>query len=154
MAMPGVYDFTARSLGGEDVPLQRFEGQVLLIVNTASACGFTPQYQGLELLYQVYRDRGFAVLGFPCDQFGHQEPGDEQEEHVVEDLVAVGLRQNGPLQPHDLSHLCLSHLAQRRRSPFGKARFDLFVRDAGTWIVERVLHFSAEPRIMCGGVIG
>jgi glutathione peroxidase len=76
MAMPGVYDFTARSLGGEDVPLQRFEGQVLLIVNTASACGFTPQYRGLEALHRELAPRGFAVLGFPCNQFGAQEPGD------------------------------------------------------------------------------
>ena len=74
--MPGVYDFTARSLVGEEVPLQRFEGQVLLIVNTASKCGFTPQYQGLEKLHQALAPRGFSVLGFPCNQFGGQEPGD------------------------------------------------------------------------------
>jgi glutathione peroxidase len=74
--MASIYDFSARSLAGEDVPLKRFEGQVLLIVNTASACGFTPQYQGLEALQQAYGSRGFSVLGFPCNQFGRQEPGD------------------------------------------------------------------------------
>jgi glutathione peroxidase len=74
--MSGVYDFSARSLSGEDVALQRFEGQVLLIVNTASACGFTPQYQGLEALQRELVTRGFSVLGFPCNQFGGQEPGD------------------------------------------------------------------------------
>jgi glutathione peroxidase len=74
--MAGIYDFTATSLAGEDVPLKRFEGQVLLIVNTASACGFTPQYKGLEALYQELAPRGFSVLGFPCNQFGSQEPGD------------------------------------------------------------------------------
>ena len=74
--MPGVYDFTAQSLAGEEVPLKRFEGQVLLIVNTASACGFTPQYKGLEELHRRLSPRGFAVLGFPCNQFGAQEPGD------------------------------------------------------------------------------
>jgi glutathione peroxidase len=74
--MSGIYDFTANSLAGEEVPLRRFEGQVLLIVNTASACGFTPQYRGLEALQQQYSPRGFAVLGFPCNQFGAQEPGD------------------------------------------------------------------------------
>ena len=74
--MPVVYDFSAQSLSGEDVPLQRFEGQVLLIVNTASACGFTPQYQGLETLQRELAPRGFSVLGFPCNQFGRQEPGD------------------------------------------------------------------------------
>jgi glutathione peroxidase len=77
--MPGVYDFTARSLAGEDVPLRRFEGQVLLIVNTASACGFTPQYRGLEALHRELGPRGFAVLGFPCNQFGGQEPGNATE---------------------------------------------------------------------------
>jgi glutathione peroxidase len=74
--MAGIYDFTARSLAGEDVPLKRFEGQVLLIVNTASACGFTPQYRGLEALQKQLGPRGFFVLGFPCNQFGKQEPGD------------------------------------------------------------------------------
>jgi glutathione peroxidase len=74
--MSGIFDFTAKSLAGEEVPLKRFEGQVLLIVNTASACGFTPQYRGLQELYQALSPRGFAVLGFPCNQFGAQEPGD------------------------------------------------------------------------------
>ena len=72
--MAGIYDFTATSLAGENVPLQRFEGQVLLIVNTASACGFTPQYKGLQELHQAMTPRGFSVLGFPCNQFGGQEP--------------------------------------------------------------------------------
>ena len=77
--MANVYDFTARSLAGEDVPLKRFEGRVLLIVNTASACGFTPQYKGLEALQQSFGARGFSVLGFPCNQFGRQEPGSAAE---------------------------------------------------------------------------
>ncbi|ABD89200.1 glutathione peroxidase [Rhodopseudomonas palustris] len=74
--MTSVYDFSAKTLAGQQLPLQQFEGKVLLIVNTASACGFTPQYKGLEELQQAYGGRGFAVLGFPCNQFGHQEPGD------------------------------------------------------------------------------
>jgi glutathione peroxidase len=77
--MASTYDFTATSLSGEEVPLKRFEGEVLLIVNTASACGFTPQYRGLEALHRAYADRGFAVLGFPCNQFGAQEPGTAEE---------------------------------------------------------------------------
>jgi glutathione peroxidase len=77
--MPSIYDFTARSLSGEDVPLKRFEGNVLLIVNTASKCGFTPQYEGLEALHRELSPRGFAVLGFPCNQFGGQEPGDAKQ---------------------------------------------------------------------------
>ena len=74
--MSSIYDFKARSLAGEDTPIKRFEGQVLLIVNTASACGFTPQYKGLEALQRTFGPRGFSVLGFPCNQFGGQEPGD------------------------------------------------------------------------------
>jgi glutathione peroxidase len=77
--MAGIYDFTAASLAGEEVPLKRFEGKVLLIVNTASACGFTPQYKGLEALHRELAPRGFAVLGFPCNQFGSQEPGDARQ---------------------------------------------------------------------------
>ena len=74
-----VFDFQANSLDGQPVSLDRFRGQVLLIVNTASACGFTPQYKGLEEVYQQYRERGFEVLGFPCNQFGKQEPGTEAD---------------------------------------------------------------------------
>jgi len=72
-------DFTARGIDGRDVDLAEFAGKVVLVVNTASKCGFTPQYSGLQELHDTYADRGFTVLGFPCDQFGHQEPGDEAE---------------------------------------------------------------------------
>lgn len=74
--MTGISDFSANALTGEAVALNQFAGQVLLIVNTASACGFTPQYQGLEALQAEFGPRGFSVLGFPCNQFGAQEPGD------------------------------------------------------------------------------
>jgi glutathione peroxidase len=74
-----IYHHHARSLDGRDVSLGDWKGDVLLIVNVASKCGFTPQYTGLEALYQRFRDRGFAVLGFPCNQFNKQEPGDEAE---------------------------------------------------------------------------
>ena len=74
--MPGVYDFSARTLDGKERSMADYRGQLLLIVNTASECGFTPQYAGLEALYRKYTGRGFAVLGFPCNQFGRQEPGD------------------------------------------------------------------------------
>jgi glutathione peroxidase len=77
--MPEIYDFSAKSIDGAEVSLSRFRGQALLIVNTASKCGFTPQYEGLEKLQQTYGQKGLTVLGFPCDQFGHQEPGDEAE---------------------------------------------------------------------------
>lgn len=72
-----IYDFNVRTIVGTDRTLADYRGQVLLIVNVASRCGLTPQYTGLEALYQQFRARGFAVLGFPCNQFGHQEPGSD-----------------------------------------------------------------------------
>jgi glutathione peroxidase len=74
-----IYDFSAKAIDGIETPLSDFRGEVLLIVNVASRCGFTPQYRGLQDLHDRFADRGFAVLGVPCDQFGGQEPGDEEE---------------------------------------------------------------------------
>ena len=77
--MTSVYDFTATGIDGTEVPLSRFEGKALLIVNVASRCGFTPQYEGLEALHRELADQPFEVLGFPCNQFGAQEPGKADE---------------------------------------------------------------------------
>lgn len=77
--MTTVYDFSAKTLSGEEKSLGDYRGQVLLIVNTASKCGFTPQYEGLEKLYEKLHDKGLTILGFPCNQFGSQEPGTESE---------------------------------------------------------------------------
>ena len=77
--MPTIYDFEAQQIDGSTVPLERFRGQPLLIVNTASACGFTPQFAGLEELHRRYGERGLVVLGFPCNQFGAQDPGSNEE---------------------------------------------------------------------------
>ncbi len=77
--MTTIYDFEAETLDGKLAPLSAYQGKVVLIVNTASKCGFTPQYAGLESLWTKYRDRGLVVLGFPCNQFGAQEPGDAAE---------------------------------------------------------------------------
>ncbi len=74
-----IYDFQAKSLDGKELSLSKYKGDVVLIVNTASECGFTPQYKGLEELNKTYADKGLKVLGFPCDQFGHQEPGDSSQ---------------------------------------------------------------------------
>ena len=77
--MTTAYDFTVSDIAGQQVSLSDFRGKVLLVVNTASKCGFTAQYEGLEALYRDLKDRGLVVLGFPCNQFGAQEPGSEQE---------------------------------------------------------------------------
>ncbi len=77
--MATLYDFSANTIDGQPQSLDAYRDQVLLIVNVASQCGFTPQYTGLEAIYRKHKGEGFAVLGFPCDQFGHQEPGDEEE---------------------------------------------------------------------------
>ena len=77
--MPSVYDFEAQQINGQTVPLKQFEGKVLLIVNTASKCGFTPQFEGLEKLWQSHGPKGLMIVGFPCNQFGGQEPGSDSD---------------------------------------------------------------------------
>ena len=77
--MPSIYDFEAQQMDGKRVPLKNFAGKALLIVNTASACGFTPQFAGLEQLHETYGAKGLVVLGFPCNQFGSQDPGSNEE---------------------------------------------------------------------------
>lgn len=77
--MGTIYDFSAKALSGKEVSMREYEQNVILIVNTASKCGLTPQYEGLEKLYKTYKNQGLVILGFPCNQFGNQEPGNEKE---------------------------------------------------------------------------
>lgn len=97
-----LYGFTAVSNSGDDVAFSSYKGNVLLIVNTASKCGFTPQYDGLEALYQKYKDKGLVVIGFPCDQFGHQEPGTNEE---IAEFCRLNYGVTFPLMEQSISEL-------------------------------------------------
>jgi glutathione peroxidase len=89
-----LYDFNVTLNNGQDIKLEEYQGKVLLIVNTASKCGFTPQYDGLQSVYSKYKDQGLVVLGFPCDQFGHQEPGTDSE---IEQFCSLKFNVDFPL---------------------------------------------------------
>lgn len=89
-----IYQFHATLNNGQDIQLDHYQGKVLLIVNTASKCGFTPQYEGLQKLYESYQTQGLEVLAFPCDQFGHQEPGDDGE---IEQFCSLNFNVKFPL---------------------------------------------------------
>lgn len=89
-----VYDFTVKNATGDDVPMSEFAGKVLLIVNTASKCGNTPQYEGLEKLQQTYGEQGFSVIGFPCNQFGGQEPGSDED---IQEFCSVNYHTTFPV---------------------------------------------------------
>ena len=140
--MSGIYDFTATSLAGDDVPLRRFEGQVLLIVNTASACGFTPQYKGLEALQQTLAPRGFSVLGFPCNQFGSQEPGDATQ---IEQFCSVNYGVTFPMFAKidvngNGAHPLYQYLKNAKSGLLGasiKWNFTKFLVDRGGQVVAR-----------------
>ena len=118
--MTAIYDFTVRDIAGREVPLSDYRGKALLIVNTASKCGFTPQYEGLEALYRELGPRGLVVLGFPCNQFGAQEPGDAAEiasfcklTYDVTFPMFAKIEVNGP---EDESVLRLAQAASARRA--------------------------------------
>ena len=140
--MADIYDFKAKSLAGEDIPLKRFEGQVLLIVNTASACGFTPQYRGLEALYQTLHPRGFSVLGFPCNQFGNQEPGDaKQIEQFCSTNYAVTFPMFAKIDVNgDNAHPLFRYLKREKSGLLGssiKWNFTKFLVDRSGQVVAR-----------------
>lgn len=119
-----VFDFQAVGIDGTPIDLSRYRGKVLLIVNTASACGFTPQYKGLEEVYRQFRERGVEVLGFPCNQFGKQEPGGEAEigafcekNYGVSFPLFAKIEVNGPA-----SHPLFRHLKQEAPGLLGTQR--------------------------------
>jgi glutathione peroxidase len=140
--MSSIYDFSALTLAGDDLPLKQFEGQVLLLVNTASACGFTPQYQGLEDLYQALKPRGFSVLGFPCNQFGGQEPGDAK---AIESFCTLNYNISFPMFGKievngDNAHPLYKYLKSEKSGLLGAAikwNFTKFVVDRHGHVVSR-----------------
>ena len=116
------YDLTAKSLQGKEIKMDAYKGKVILVVNTASKCGLTPQYEGLENLYEKYKDKGLVILGFPCNQFGNQEPGTDREisegcliNYGVSFPVFSKIDVNG-----DNAHPVFKYLKERLPGLFGK----------------------------------
>jgi glutathione peroxidase len=141
--MMSVYDFTVKTIRGEEQSLADYRGKVLLIVNTASKCGFTPQYKELQELYEQYRDRGFVVLGFPCNQFGHQEPGTEEE---IEQFCQVNYGVTFPMFAKvdvngENAHPLFQYLKEKAPGVFGtkaiKWNFTKFLVDRNGNVVAR-----------------
>lgn len=141
--MTTAYDFTATGIDGQERALREFAGRPLLIVNVASKCGFTPQYRGLEALWRKRRETGFTVLGFPCDQFGHQEPGDETE---IKTFCSLNYDVTFPLFAKvDVNgahaHPLYKWLKAEKAGIFGteaiKWNFTKFLVDAGGRVVKR-----------------
>lgn len=141
--MSTVYDFSATSLSGDEIPLKQYAGKVLLIVNTASKCGFTPQYSGLEALQEKYGARGFEVLGFPCNQFAGQEPGNAEE---IKNFCSLNYNVTFPLFAKvavngQEAHPLFRFLKSAKRGLLGsqsiKWNFTKFLVDRNGTVVER-----------------
>lgn len=155
--MTSIYDFTANAADGSNIELSDYRGQVLLIVNTASKCGFTPQYDGLEALQKQFGDRGFSVLAFPCNQFGQQEPGSEAQ--IVEFCttrfsttfpIFAKIDVNG-----DDAHPLYQHLKSAAPGVLGskaiKWNFTKFLVDANGNVVERY-GSNTKPEKIAGDI--
>jgi glutathione peroxidase len=151
--MTTAYDFNATDIDGRERALREFDGRALLIVNVASQCGFTPQYKGLEALWRRYRDRGLSVLGFPCDQFGHQEPGDANEikqfcslSYDVTFPLFAKIEVNGPG-----AHPLFAWLKSEKAGVFGtegiKWNFTKFLVDRSGRVVKRYASVDTPEKI-------
>ncbi|MBX3689094.1 glutathione peroxidase [Dokdonella sp.] len=151
--MASVFDFDACTIDGKQQKLAAYKGKTLLIVNVASKCGFTPQYAGLEKLYADYRERGLVVLGFPCDQFGHQEPGDEAE---IKSFCALNYDVSFPLFAKievngDKAHPLYRFLKSQAKGVLGseaiKWNFTKFLVDADGKVLRRYAPTDTPERI-------
>ncbi len=152
--MPTVYDFSAQTIDGKTRKLADYKGKVLLVVNTASKCGFTPQYKGLEAVYETYKDRGFAVLGFPCNQFGAQEPGPESE---IAEFCEMNYGVSFPMFAKvdvngDDAHPLFKHLTSSRKGLLGseaiKWNFTKFLVGKDGTVIERYAPTTAPEAIV------
>jgi glutathione peroxidase len=155
--MTSIYDFTAETIDGQPAPLSDYKGKVLLIVNTASKCGFTRQYAGLEELFRKFRDRGLVVLGFPCNQFGAQEPGDEEEiksfcslTYDVDFPMMRKIDVNGPT-----THPLYAFLKKQKKGVLGTAgikwNFTKFLIDRNGKVIDRFAP-TVEPKALQGAI--
>lgn len=155
--MTSLYDFSAETLDGQPAPLAEYRDKVLLIVNTASKCGFTGQYAGLEALYRKYRDKGVVVLGFPCNQFGAQEPGDAAEianfcslTYEVDFPMMRKIDVNGPE-----AHPLYVWLKRQKKGVLGtsgiKWNFTKFLIDRSGRVVDRFAP-TVEPKALEGAI--
>ncbi len=148
-----LYQFTANTIDGREARLADYSGKVLLIVNTASKCGFTPQYEGLETLYREYGERGLVVLGFPCDQFGHQEPGSEAEiQGFCELKFGVSFPLFAKIEVNgDGAHPLYRHLKHEAKGLLGseaiKWNFTKFLVDRSGRVVERYAPTTEPAKI-------
>jgi glutathione peroxidase len=151
--MPSLYDFETQSIGGQPVSLEQYRGKPLLIVNTASACGFTPQLGGLEKLHQTYGDRGLVVLGFPCNQFGSQDPGSNEEiatfcqkNHGVSFPMMSKIEVNGA-QAHPLYQWLTAEAPGFLGSKAIKWNFTKFLVDKDGQVVKRYAPQDAPEKL-------
>ena len=149
-----VHDYSAKTIDGEDRKLSDYKGKVMVIVNTASKCGFTPQYQGLEKVFREFRGRGLVVLGFPCDQFGHQEPGDENE---IKKFCSLNYDVTFPMFSKvdvngDHAHPLFKHLKNEAPGLLGsrgiKWNFTKFLVDKSGKVVKRYGSMDKPERII------
>ena len=150
--MAKIYDYTVKDAKGVSVPLSEYKGKILLIVNTATACGFTPQYEGLEALYRRYKDRGLEILDFPCNQFGAQAPGTEEEIVSFCQLhYDVSFRQFAKIEVNGENEAPLyTFLKSQQEGKFGsriKWNFTKFLVDREGNVVERYSSVTAPERI-------
>ncbi|MFT5605260.1 MAG: glutathione peroxidase [Paracoccaceae bacterium] len=151
--MNSVYDFEAESINGSKKSLADYKGQVLLVVNTASKCGFTPQFEGLENLYKNYKDKGLAILGFPCNQFGKQDPGSNGE---IQEFCQLNYGVSFPMHAKvdvngDATHPLFQHLKAAAPGLMGsqkiKWNFTKFLIDREGKVIERFAPATAPEKI-------